>query len=56
MDGDGDDDLIAVTYAENTVAVYLAQIECNKNNTGAECCNTGYEWNGTACNFCSMGN
>ena len=56
MDGDGDHDLIAVTHAENTVAVYLAQTECDKNNTGAECCNTGSEWNGTACEFCSMGN
>mmetsp|Transcript_7804 Transcript_7804/g.12852 ORF Transcript_7804/g.12852 Transcript_7804/m.12852 type:complete len:961 (+) Transcript_7804:106-2988(+) len=55
MDGDGDQDLIAVTNAENTVAVYWAATECDGNNTGAECCSTGSQWNGTACEFCAVG-
>ena len=55
MDGDGDYDLIAVTNAENTVAVYLAATECDGNNTGAECCIAGSQWNGTDCEFCLMG-
>ena len=56
MDGDGDYDLIAVTNAENTVAVYFAATECDDmNNTGAECCITGSQWNGTDCEFCDMG-
>jgi class 3 adenylate cyclase len=56
MDGDGDYDLIAVTNAENTVAVYWAATECDdRNSTGAECCATGSQWNGTACEFCKVG-
>lgn len=55
MDGDGDYDLIAVTYNENTVAIYFAATECDGNNTGAECCITGSGWNGTDCEFCSWG-
>lgn len=55
MDGDGDYDLIAVTNAENTVSVYLAATECDGGNTGAECCITGSQWNGTACEFCGLG-
>lgn len=55
MDGDGDYDLIAVTNAENTVAVYFAQTDCDYDYVGADCCITGSQWNGTACEFCSMG-
>lgn len=55
MDGDGDEDLIAVTHAENTVAVYYAKTKCDGANTGAECCLTGTQWNGTVCVACSFG-
>lgn len=60
MDGDGDDDLIAVTHAENTVAVFLARTECDVANNmpherKMECCQQGTEWNGTACNPCLDG-
>lgn len=58
MDGDGDDDLIAVMHAENTVAVFLAQTECDLDETHVkkqECCHSGTEWNGTACEPCVYG-
>lgn len=65
MDGDGDDDLIAVTSADNTVAVFLAQTQCNHNNTNnftdgiqtpkEECCHKGTEWNGIVCVSCQHG-
>jgi len=54
MDGDGDADLIAVTHAENTVRVFLAQTDCD-NLKSASCCAGGTEWNGTACVACSKG-
>lgn len=54
MDGDGDEDLIAVTHAENTVAVFLAGTECDTLQA-AECCHEGTQWNGTACVSCPMG-
>ena len=54
MDGDGDDDLIAVTHAENTVQVFFADTECDTLRL-PECCQEGTQWNGTACEFCAMG-
>lgn len=54
MDGDGDDDLIAVTHAENTVAVYMARTECD-NSKSADCCAIGTQWNGTDCEVCPYG-
>ena len=55
MDGDGDIDLIAVDHAKNSVTVFFALTECDANNTGAECCMEGSEWNGTACSLCQTG-
>jgi len=59
MDGDGDDDLIAVTHAENTVAVFLAQTSCDLDNNTTmkhkECCHSGTEWNGMSCEPCRNG-
>jgi len=54
IDGDGDADLIAVTHAENTVRVFLAQTDCD-NLKSTSCCAGGTEWNGTACVACSKG-
>ena len=63
MDGDGDDDLIGVTHAENAVTVFLAQTECdfefveNSNNQThhkKECCHLGTEWSGTSCEPCPV--
>lgn len=51
---DGDDDLIAVTHAENTVAVFLAHTECD-NVEDAACCHSGTEWNGVVCEPCGIG-
>ena len=64
MDGDGDDDLIGVTHAENAVTVFLAQTECdfeagenrfNQTHQKRECCHLGTGWNGTSCEPCSGG-
>ncbi|KAL7534757.1 hypothetical protein ACHAXR_006063, partial [Thalassiosira sp. AJA248-18] len=55
MDGDGDMDLIAIDHAENSVTVFFAETDCDGNNTGAECCLEGSEWNGTSCGLCPMG-
>uniref|UniRef100_A0A6S8IT67 guanylate cyclase n=1 Tax=Amphora coffeiformis TaxID=265554 RepID=A0A6S8IT67_9STRA len=60
MDGDGDDDLIAVTHADNTVAVFLARTECDlagdpSSHFNQECCHSGTAWNGTACDPCGEG-
>jgi hypothetical protein len=52
MDGDGDEDLIAVTHADNTVAVFYAHTECDDSSQGAKCCLTGTQWNGTTCELC----
>ena len=52
MDGDGDEDLIAVTHADNTVAVFYTQTRCNYTSPRAECCLTGTQWNGTTCEIC----
>jgi len=54
MDGDGDDDLIAVTHAENTVQIFYAETECDALRV-PECCQEGTQWNGTACALCPMG-
>ena len=54
MDGDGDDDLIAVTHAENTVRVFLAQTRCDGVKR-EDCCATGAVWNGSDCNPCARG-
>ena len=54
LDGDGDYDLIAVTHAENTVAVFLASTPCDAGPTPG-CCATGTSWNGTACVLCLRG-
>lgn len=54
MDGDGDDDLIGVTHAENTVAVFFAQTSCDT-NPGMDCCYSGTQWNDTACEPCPHG-
>lgn len=54
LDGDGDDDLIAVTHAENTVAIFLAKTNCDFGST-QECCAVGKTWNGSACVLCSRG-
>jgi len=57
VDGDGDTDLLAVTQAENTVAVYYAATNCDNSTTfpRSECCRTGQEWDGTACTACQRG-
>ena len=56
MDGDGDLDLIAVTHAENTVAVYFANTSCDDESTPRwECCSLGTQWNGTSCQVCPHG-
>lgn len=66
MDGDGDDDLIAVMHAENTVAVHLARTGCDfvSNDTAVdgmavqqECCRIGTMWNATSmtCEHCPFG-
>lgn len=51
---DGDDDLIAVTHAENTVAVFLAHTGCD-DVMDAKCCHSGTQWNGVACEPCGIG-
>lgn len=55
MDGDGDYDLIAVDHSENSVTVFYAATECDNDEGGAACCLEGSQWNGTACQLCSMG-
>lgn len=61
MDGDGDDDLIAVTHADNTVAIFLARTECDhvagdsSSHNNQECCHLGTQWNGTSCDPCKEG-
>lgn len=55
LDGDGDSDLIAVTHAENTVAVYLAHTHCDDPNERENCCLSGTRWNGTTCEPCPWG-
>ena len=54
MDGDGDQDLIAVTHSENSVRVWLAATGCDTSAT-KDCCATGSKWNGTACVQCASG-
>jgi serine/threonine protein kinase len=54
MDGDGDDDLIAVTHAENSVAVFPARSDCDA-AASRYCCSEGSYWNGTACAMCKAG-
>jgi len=54
MDGDGDDDLIAVTHAESTVQIFYAKTECDGLRMPG-CCQEGTQWNGTACALCPMG-
>ena len=54
MDGDGDEDLIAVNHAENSVRLYRAQTGCD-NLKRKSCCAQGTAWNGTACLACSKG-
>ena len=54
MDGDGDQDLIAVTLRENSVRVWLASTGCDGNAT-RDCCATGSSWNGTGCVQCAQG-
>ena len=54
MDGDGDQDLIAVTHSENSVRVWLAATGCDTGAT-TDCCATGSQWNGTACVQCASG-
>lgn len=54
----GDYDLIAVDHAENSVTVFYASTECDADKgcaLGAACCLEGSEWNGTACELCSLG-
>ena len=66
MDGDGDDDLIAVTHAENTVAIYFARTGCDFDEgdnakegkaTQEGCCKVGTQWNAEtmACEACAFG-
>ena len=55
LDNDGDADLIAVTHAENTVAVFLAHTKCDNQDRGEDCCLVGTEWNGTLCQPCPFG-
>ena len=62
MDGDGDNDLIAVTHAENSVAVYFAQTPCDDSAIGdsisrPECCREGSKWNADTgrCLPCKVG-
>jgi len=57
IDGDGDLDLVAITKAENTAAVYYASTACD-NSTAAprsQCCRTGQQWNGSICTACEAG-
>ena len=54
MDGDGDEDLIAVNHAENSVRVFRAQTGCD-NLKEKDCCAQGTAWNGTVCIACSKG-
>ena len=62
MDGDGDEDLIAVTKSENRVQVFYAATTCDNGARpgsaigtsagSARCCRLGQEWNGSACASC----
>mmetsp|Transcript_236 Transcript_236/g.776 ORF Transcript_236/g.776 Transcript_236/m.776 type:complete len:842 (+) Transcript_236:74-2599(+) len=59
LDGDGDEDLIAVTKSENRVQVFFAATSCDE-GTGADagsaaCCRLGQSFNGSACVACSPG-
>lgn len=55
MDGDGDNDLIAVTKSENRVQVFYADTVCNGAAPSAVCCLTGQYWSGSACLPCADG-
>jgi len=53
VDGDGDDDLVASTHAENTAAVYYAST-CD-GPPSDKCCAAGWRWDGARCVSCDAG-
>lgn len=55
LDGDGDDDLLAVTMAENRITVYEAQTHCDAGFGDPTCCRMGQQYNGTHCVACPIG-
>ena len=68
MDGDGDNDLIAVDHGQNSVIVFYSRTGCDHTNSTSysdlneahmwECCRVGTQWNDTTktCELCSTGN
>ena len=57
FDGDGDVDLIAVTKAENSIAIFVASTACDSSlaSPSADCCPLETVWNGTRCERCASG-
>eukprot|EP00804_Cyclotella_cryptica_P004550 CCRYP_006905-RB/>CCRYP_006905-RB protein AED:0.04 eAED:0.04 QI:102/1/1/1/0.8/0.66/6/1055/1315 len=66
IDGDGDEDLIAVTHADNTVIVFFARTGCDFDSyddavlakaTSQACCVVGTMWNASSmtCESCPSG-
>ena len=54
MDQDGDTDLLSATHAENTIAVFYSDTECD-DAASATCCESGQSWSGSQCVDCTTG-